>query len=70
MKDPFLTPDAMKDPFVALSVMKDPFIAQPPTKPGAKPTTRLPAIPSTWRSPITPCQGGCKKHAVVKALPP
>ena len=29
-------------------------------RPGASPqSSRLPAIPSTWRSPITPCQGPC-----------
>ncbi|MBB4908382.1 hypothetical protein H4W32_003273 [Actinophytocola algeriensis] len=70
MKDPFVTPGAMKDPFVAFTVMKGPFItpghvlkapftARRPTEQRRKPTTKgLPAIPSTWRSPITPVQGG------------
>ena len=32
-------------------------------KAGRQPTKlRLPAIPSTWRSPITPCQGATPKH--------
>jgi hypothetical protein len=62
----------MKDPFVMPTLMKDPFI-NTERAPHAKRWAQahnprvLPAIPSTWRSPITPCQGGqCTKHDVAK----
>ncbi|MBB4909400.1 hypothetical protein H4W32_003432 [Actinophytocola algeriensis] len=70
MKGPFVTSGVMKGPFVVLTVMKGPFMtsgrvlkapfmARRPTVHGRKPATKgLPAIPSTWRSPITPDQGG------------
>jgi hypothetical protein len=32
-------------------------------------TAVLPAIPSTWRSPITPCQGAFEKHKIAKTRP-
>jgi hypothetical protein len=62
MKDPFLKPSATKDPFLNQTLTKDPFINTEnaaDARDGRKPTNPrvLPAIPSTWRSPITPCQG-------------
>ncbi|MBB4904428.1 hypothetical protein H4W32_004755 [Actinophytocola algeriensis] len=70
MKDPFVALTVMKGPLIAPGVMKGPFMtsghalkapftARRPTEQRRKPATQgLPAIPSTWRSPITPAQGG------------
>ncbi|MBB4910347.1 hypothetical protein H4W32_008706 [Actinophytocola algeriensis] len=70
MKGPFVAFTVMKGPFATSGVMKGPFMTPPqPRKApftaqgqpsaGRKPATKgLPAIPSTWRSPITPDQGG------------
>ncbi|GAB1511188.1 hypothetical protein JCM33774_32300 [Actinophytocola sp. KF-1] len=43
-----------------------------PLAKGREPTTKglLPAIPSTWRSPITLCQGGPKHDAPTRPKPP
>ncbi|MBB4905404.1 hypothetical protein H4W32_000953 [Actinophytocola algeriensis] len=82
MKDPFVTPGVMKGPFVVLNVMKGPFMtsvrvlkvpftAWRPTERGAEAGHKgLPAIPSTWRSPITPDQGGTNNQNRQQTLEP
>jgi hypothetical protein len=79
VKDAFGTLNALKASFTALAMSRTRLSQHnkpkpaPARRPGAgrQPiTVRLPAFPSTWRSPITPCQGALHQHPVAKVMAP